>query len=71
MLLYHILMQLSVFRCVCKIAKSVCWLCPVSESVCLSICMEHLSSHWMDLLDIWVFFENYWEKSGFVKIWQE
>jgi len=35
-------------RLVHKIAKSDSWLC----HVCASICMKHLSSHWMDFHEI-------------------
>jgi hypothetical protein len=38
----------SSFRRVHKIAKNDSWLC----HVCVSICMEHLSSHWVDFHEI-------------------
>jgi hypothetical protein len=42
----------SIFRRVCKIAKSDCYIRNISVSVCLSVClsvrMEQLGSHWRD-----------------------
>jgi hypothetical protein len=37
-------MQVSVFRHICKIAKSIFWLCPVCESVCLSVRLHGTAS---------------------------
>ena len=46
----------SIFRLLCKIAKSDYCLC----HICSYIRMEQLGSHWMDFMkfDIWIFFEQ-------------
>jgi hypothetical protein len=43
----------------------------VCPSMQMSVCMEQLGSHWTDFHDSWVFLENCWENSGFIKIWHE
>jgi len=43
-------------------------------SVCLSICMEQLVSHWMDFHEIWLleyFLKIYKKNSKLIKILQE
>jgi len=58
---------LTVFRRVRKISKSDNYLLSVRLSVCLSVHMVQLGSHWTDCLkrDIWVLFENLSRKLKF------
>jgi hypothetical protein len=50
---------------------TISFIMSVCPSMQTGICMEQLGSHQTDFHESWVFFENCWENSGFIKIWQE
>jgi hypothetical protein len=59
-------------RCVCKIAKTDCWLCRDRLCVHPSVHVEQLGSHWMDFYEIWslsIFLNICGEFSSFIKTW--
>ena len=54
----------KIFRSVCKIVESDCWVRHGRLSIRPAVCMLQIGSHWNDFHEIWYFsiFRNYVQK---------